>query len=306
MLEAELKTAIALAYAAGQLISDYYKTEFVAEEKLGADNFYEPVTAADRAASRLIVDALTTEFPDDAILSEEETDDVERRLSARRVWIIDPIDGTAGFVKKDGDFSVQIGLAEAGRPILGVVYMPVHKKLDYAVRGEGAFESVDHAEPSRLSVSGISDLSSLTLAMSRNHPSTRMNRVIEHFQFANICRRGSVGLKVSLIASRECDIYIHPSPRTKLWDTCAPQVILEEAGGKLTDLFGGEIRYDRPDLQNWDGIVASDGASHVTAIEHLQPLLAEFGRVPRFATEARTATFSQTLTSKPAHNEKKR
>jgi 3'(2'), 5'-bisphosphate nucleotidase len=284
MLEAELKTAIALAYAAGQLISDYYATEFEAEQKLGADNHYEPVTAADRAASRLIVEALTTEFPDDAILSEEEADDVNTRLAARRVWIIDPIDGTAGFVKKDGDFAVQIGLAEAGRPILGVVYMPVHKKLDFAVRGEGAFESVDHGEATRLHVSDISDLNSLKLAMSRNHPSPRMNRVIEHFQFKNICRRGSVGLKVSLIASRECDIYIHPSPRTKLWDTCAPEIILDEAGGKLTDLFGRDIRYDRPDLQNHDGIVASNAASHASAIAHLKPLLTEFGRTPYFAS----------------------
>jgi 3'(2'), 5'-bisphosphate nucleotidase len=282
MLEHELKTAIALGYAAGKLIYDYYQTDFVAEEKLGADNFSEPVTAADRAASRLIVEALTTEFPDDAILSEEEADDLEVRLAAKRVWIIDPIDGTAGFVKKDGDFGVQIGLAEAGRAILGVVYMPAHKRLNFAVRGGGAFESFDGGEAVRLTVSDTSDLGTLKLAMSRNHPSKRMSRVIEHFGFQNICRRGSVGLKVALIASRECDIYIHPSPRTKLWDTCAPQVILEEAGGTFTDLFGRQIRYDRADLQNWDGIVASNGAAHTAAVAHLKPLLVEFGRTPHF------------------------
>ncbi|HTH51728.1 MAG TPA: 3'(2'),5'-bisphosphate nucleotidase CysQ, partial [Pyrinomonadaceae bacterium] len=260
--------------------------EFVAEEKLGADNFYEPVTAADRAASRLIVEALTTEFPDDAILSEEETDALETRLSARRVWIIDPIDGTAGFVKKDGDFAVQIGLAEAGKPILGVVYMPAHSKLQFAVRGQGAFESKDEGDATRLHVSDKSDLSSLRLAMSRNHPSKRMSRVIEHFDFKDICRRGSVGLKVALIACRDCDIYIHPSPRTKLWDTCAPQMILEEAGGKFTDLFGREIDYSRSDLQNWDGIVACNAAAHAAAIQHLRPLLTEFGRVPHVRSDA--------------------
>jgi 3'(2'), 5'-bisphosphate nucleotidase len=120
--------------------------------------------------------------------------------------------------------------------------------------------------------------------MSRNHPSKRMSRVIEHFQFKNICRRGSVGLKVALIACRECDLYIHPSPRTKLWDTCAPEVILTEAGGKFTDLFGRQIRYDRQDLQNWDGIVASNEASHAAVIQHLKPLLVEFGRVPHFSS----------------------
>lgn len=286
MLEAELKSAIALSYAAGKLISDYYATEFVAEEKLGADNFYEPVTAADRAASRLIVDALTTEFPEDAILSEEEADDLDTRLAARRVWIIDPIDGTAGFVKKDGDFAVQIGLAEAGKPILGVVYMPAHKKLNFAVKGQGAFESIDHGSPQQLHVSDKTDLRSLRLAMSRNHPSARMSRVIQHFGFSDICRRGSVGLKVALIACRECDIYIHPSPRTKLWDTCAPQVILEEAGGTFTDLFGCVIDYSRSDLQNWDGIVASNASSHAATIEHLRPLLTEFGRKPHLALSA--------------------
>jgi len=286
MLESELKTAIALSYAAGKLVSDYYATEFVAEEKLGADNFYEPVTAADRAASRLIVEALTTEFPDDAILSEEEADNLDTRLAAKRVWIIDPIDGTAGFVKKDGDFAVQIGLAEGGKPILGVVYMPAHNTLNFAVRGQGAFASVDHGEATPLRVSDKTDLRSLSLAMSRNHPSARMSRVIEHFGFKNICRRGSVGLKVALIAGQECDIYIHPSPRTKLWDTCAPQVILEEAGGKFTDLFGREIDYSRGELQNWDGIVASNAASHAAAIAHLKPLLTEFGRTPHFASGA--------------------
>src|SRR6476620_9732415 len=284
MLESELKTAIALSYAAGKLVSDYYATEFVAEEKLGADNFYEPVTAADRAASRLIVEALTTEFPEDAILSEEEADNLETRLAAKRVWIIDPIDGTAGFVKKDGDFAVQIGLAEAGKPILGVVYMPAHNKLNFAVHGQGAFESIDHGEPRQLHVSDKTDLRSLRLAMSRNHPSARMSRVIEHFGFSNICRRGSVGLKVALIACRECDIYIHPSPRTKLWDTCAPQVILEEAGGTFTDLFGRKMRYDRADLQNYNGIVATNGTAHESVIEHLKPVLAEFGRVPHAAS----------------------
>ena len=292
MLEAELETAVALSYAAGTLICDYYRTEFETEEKLGADNFYEPVTAADRAASRLIVDALSAEFPSDAILSEEEKDDVETRLAAERVWIIDPIDGTAGFVKKDGDFAVQIGLAIAGEPVLGVVYMPAHGILNYAVRGEGAFESVDKGEPRRLAVSDRDELSILRLAMSRNHPSARMSRVIEHFGFRDITRRGSVGLKVSLIGRSECDIYIHPSPRTKLWDTCAPQVILEEAGGRFTDLFGKRMRYDRPDLQNWDGIVAANSTAHPLAIQHLAPLLVEFGRVPHSSDVPKSRDFS--------------
>ena len=106
-----------------------------------------------------------------------------------------------------------------------------------------------------------------------------MGRIIETFRFAKIVNRGSVGLKVALIADQTCDIYIHPSPRTKLWDSCAPQIILEEAGGRFTDLFGSELVYDSPQLSNLNGLLATNGASHEAAVKKLRPLLAEFGRV---------------------------
>src|SRR5687768_217671 len=100
MLQKELEAAIGLARTASESILDHYSREIFAEQKLGVDEYFEPVTAADRDASRIIVDGLAEAFPDDAVLSEEEADDAEKRLSKERVWIIDPIDGTAGFVKK--------------------------------------------------------------------------------------------------------------------------------------------------------------------------------------------------------------
>ena len=105
-LERELELAKDLARRAGLEILEYYAREIIAEEKLGVDLFYEPVTAADRAASQLIVKGVEAVFPDDAILSEEEKDVFEHREGKQRVWVIDPIDGTAGFIKKDGDFAV--------------------------------------------------------------------------------------------------------------------------------------------------------------------------------------------------------
>lgn len=283
MLSHELETAIDLSLSAGKLILSHYDTDFAAEEKLGADSYSEPVTIADREASQLIVNGLASRFAGDAFLSEEEPDDIDRRLAASRVWIIDPLDGTAGFVKKDGDFSVQVGLSIDGEAVLGVVYQPFHDRLLYAVRGSGAFLRTRDNEPMSLRTSEHASLGDLKLAMSRNHASPRMKRVIEHFGFTEIIRRGSVGLKVGLVAEQVCDIYIHPSPRTKLWDTCAPQIILEEAGGKFTDIFGGEMRYDRADLQNHDGILASNGSVHAAARAHLQTVLKEFGRVPHTA-----------------------
>ena len=92
-------------------------------------------------------------------------------------------------------------------------------------------------------------------------------------------RRGSVGIKVGLIIEQQCDLYIHLSPRTKQWDTCAPEVILTEAGGRMTDVFGGPLLYNTPDVLNRNGLVASNGAAHAEVIARLGPLLEEFGRI---------------------------
>jgi len=278
MYEKELEIAEGLARKAGVVILDFYAKEIVAEQKLSVDNFYEPVTEADRAASRVIVDGLLEAFPDDAVLSEEEKDDPIARLIKKRVWIVDPIDGTAGFVKKDGDFAVHIGLADDGDPILGVVYLPNFDFLYYAVKGQGAFVNKS-GHVNKLQVSTKDQISDLAIAVTRHHWSKKMGRVLTEFQFREMCRRGSVGLKIGLIAETECDIYIHLGGRTKLWDTCAPQIILEEAGGRLTDIFGKKYRYDIEDLQNHNGILATNGISHDEAVRRLKPLLTEFGRV---------------------------
>ncbi|MEO7658152.1 MAG: inositol monophosphatase family protein, partial [Pyrinomonadaceae bacterium] len=197
-----------------------------------------------------------------------------------RVWIIDPIDGTAGFVNHDGDFGVQIGLAINGIAVVGVVYLPFHDILNYAVQDGGSFMISGTGKPKRVRTSDVSELAELRLAVSRNHLSRRMSDVIQHFGITKLTRRGSVGLKVGLIADQSCDVYIHPSPRTKLWDTCAPQIILEEAGGRFTDIFGMEMRYDSADLQNRNGILATNGTVHTSVVDHLRPLLDQFGRTP--------------------------
>jgi len=278
MYKKELEIAIELARTAGTAVLAHYSRDIVAESKIGADNFSEPVTIADREASMLVVEGLQRHFPDDGILSEEEDDDIRHRMARDRVWIIDPIDGTAGFIKKDGDFAVQIGLAVDGIPVLGVVLMPFHDVLYFASSGAGAFAVKGGGTQVAMTVSDQSDIGEMNLAMSRNHASKQMFRIVEELGFRKEVRRGSVGLKIGLIAEQVCDIYIHPSPRTKLWDTCAPQIILEEAGGVLTDLWGRRYSYDVRDVQNWGGIVASNGAAHDEVIRRLHPVLNEMGR----------------------------
>jgi len=277
MFETELEAAISLARAAGQIILEHYALEIIAEEKFGLDNSSEPVTAADRAASRIIVDGLKAKFPDDGILSEEEID-LPDRLARERVWVIDPIDGTWGFIKKDGDFAVQIGLAVDGEPVLGVVFAPLSEMLYFASKKHGAYSILSGGTPVSLSVSDRTNFSEMIIAVSRNHPNQRMKLVNEHFGFLAEVQRGSIGIKVGLIVEKACDLYINLSSRSKFWDTCGPQAILEEAGGALTDLFGERIKYDIGDVQNYNGIVASSEAAHTLIIQKLKPLLNDLGR----------------------------
>jgi 3'(2'), 5'-bisphosphate nucleotidase len=275
-LKHELDVAVELARSAGAAILEQYKGPLDIEQK-NLDDDSEPVTQADRIANELIVTRLQREFPGDGILAEESVD-TSRRLAKPRVWMIDPLDGTNGFIAGNGDFAVQIGLVEHGEPMLAVVYEPLPGVLYRAVRGEGTWIERPQLEPERARVSDARTISNMRLAASRSHRSSRMNKVVQRFGFREEVQRGSVGIKIGLLVEQQCDVYIHLSPRTKQWDTCAPQLILTEAGGRMTDLFGEPLNYNVPDVQNRNGLVASNGASHDQIIETLAPLLSEFGR----------------------------
>lgn len=274
----EMSVAVELAREAGAAILSFYEGPLEIEQKFGADD-REPVTQADKVANEIIVARIQREFPDDGILAEESID-TAHRLDQSRVWMIDPLDGTVGFIEGNGDFAVQIGLSENGRCVLGVVYQPLTGVLYRAITGAGCWIERPDFEPTRARVSAHVDISGMRLAASRSHRSPRMDQVVRTFGLREEVLRGSVGIKVGLIVEQQCDIYIHLSPRTKQWDTCAPEIILHEAGGLITDLFGQPLRYNVADVQNRNGVVASNGVSHGAIIESLRPLLDEFGRRP--------------------------
>lgn len=274
--EHELRVACELARSAGAAILEHYEGPLKIKQKNFADDA-EPVTQADTIANELIVGHLKQEFPGDGILAEESVD-TKRRLEKTRVWMVDPLDGTNGFIDGNGDFAVQIGLTEDGQCVLGVVYQPLPGVLYRAVRGAGTWIERQDFEPMRANVSQTRAISDMRLAASRSHRSPRMNRVVDRFGFKEEVQRGSVGIKIGLLIEQQCDVYIHLSSRTKQWDTCAPEVILTEAGGRVSDLFGDPLNYNVPDVQNRNGLVASNGVSHDQIIETLAPLLDEFGR----------------------------
>src|SRR5262249_10782514 len=133
-MEKELAVAKRLARNAGSILMGYYQRSVTIDWKAPGD----PVTAADREASELIVSGLASEFPKDAILSEEATDNL-KRLDQSNVWMIDPMDGTREFIEHRGEFAVQIGLVVNETPVLGIVYQPTEGKLYHAAQGLGAF-----------------------------------------------------------------------------------------------------------------------------------------------------------------------
>lgn len=267
MYENELKHAIDLVKEAGDILLKYYDQDYEIEYKKGDG----PVTQADKASNEFIVKQLIELYPDDGILSEESKDDLIR-LRKRRVWLVDPMDGTREFIDKVGQFSAMIGLVEDGEPVLGVVYQPTTDTLYSAVKGEGAFIT-QNGDRSPLQVSGIADPSEMRLVVSRSHRSPLLDAIMKSMGIHKDVRSGSVGLKVGLLAEKKCDLYLHPNSKTKEWDTCAPEIILKEAGGEFTDCWGEPLKYNKENVYNDKGFVVSNGQSHALVVEKIEPFL---------------------------------
>jgi 3'(2'), 5'-bisphosphate nucleotidase len=270
-LERELGVATALARTAGQVALSMRAT--VKSWMKPGD---EPVSQADEECSRLIVAGLRSAFPDDAILSEEAADDGSR-MRQPRAWMIDPIDGTRDYLAGREGFAAMIGLCAGGRPILGVVYQPTADAMYAGVVATGSARLEREGQVHTLRVSTTDDLGAIRLVASRSHRTSVIDDVRRVLGISDELNIGSVGLKVGLISAGERDLYVNPSSRTKLWDTCAPEAILLAAGGKLSDLDGGLLAYDSPELAHRRGIVASNGLLHDRVIERMAPLFPRKG-----------------------------
>ena len=257
----ELELANDLSVQAGDILLKHFAEKSPVQWK-GKDS---PVTEADRAASRFIVEAIRRQFPRDGILSEEERDNAER-LSRSRVWIIDPMDGTSEFVAGRTEFAVMIGLAVDGKPLLGSVYHPAAQKLYFAKRGSGAFLETRKTQ-TKLSVSRETNPERATIVASRSHDSSASQQVRKILDVGNVIHVGSVGLKVGLMCEGQAHLYLHMGSGTNQWDTCAPEIILQESGGRMSDVFNLPLQYNTPMTKNVYGIIASNGVLHDLAVE---------------------------------------
>jgi 3'(2'), 5'-bisphosphate nucleotidase len=219
-------------------------------------------------------------FPRDGTLAEESKDDLSR-LQKRRVWIMDPLDGTAEFIAHNGEFVIMIGLAVDAAPVVGVVYQPISDVLFAASKGQGAYVE-EFGERHRLRVSEETDIVKFRLVVSRSHRPPLIDTIIKEMGLQRERSIGSVGLKIGLIARGQAEFYVHPNPLTKQWDTCAPDIIVSEAGGVMTDCWNRPIRYNREDVKNRFGVLASNGPQHQELADSLCEILDEAGLDPDF------------------------
>ena len=270
-LTKELEFVSRLAREAATIVNTFYIGSSEVRYKPGD----EPVTEADRSANQHIVTRLSAAFPEDGILSEESKDDFVR-LKKSRVWIVDPLDGTKEFIARNGEFSIMIGLAIEGRPVLGVIQQPATGLLYAGAVGQGAFLYED-GERIDLAVSDCAVIRDMIMVSSRSHRQQIVDRIRAQLNITRERVSGSVGLKVGLITRHLADLYIHPSPGCKEWDLCAPQAVLEAAGGRITDCWGNPIRYNRRDVRAHNGLIATNGVLHDQVVEVVASICEEFG-----------------------------
>ena len=256
-MEKEKDVAIAAARAAGDIIRQIYATDYSVDYK---SNDNSPVTVADREANQKIQEMLQRACPDYSWLSEETVD------SSDRVWVVDPMDGTQEFIQKIPEFAVSIGLVEDGRPILGVVYNPSLDQLFWAIRGHGAW-----CGEQQLRVPETPRLAEATILSSRSE--TKRGEWKDLAALVHARPMGSIAYKLACIANGEADASFTLVPKNE-WDICAGTLLVEEAGGIVTNLRGKPVIFNQP-ITLLQGLVASNGNLHAQLLELIRPRLTD-------------------------------
>ena len=230
---------IALAQRAGEKIMTVYAQDFSVSDK--AD--HSPLTAADLAAHDVICSGLAELTPDLPVLSEESANiPFDTRAKWDRYWLVDPLDGTKEFIKRNGEFTVNIALIENYRAILGVVLIPARQQCYYATLSSGAFRQDKGQTPQPLRVTQPA-AQPLRVVGSRSHAGQELSDYVSKLGAHTFVPVGSA-LKFCLVAEGSADIYPRLGP-TSEWDTAAAQCIVEAAAGQVITLDGTPLRYNQ-------------------------------------------------------------
>jgi len=243
-----LQTALDIAVAAGREILAVYHDQRQPEVSLKADD--SPLTDADRRAHRLITTRLAEATPAVPILSEESNAiDPQTRLAWSTYWLVDPLDGTREFIKRNGEFTVNIALVENGVPVLGVVHVPVSGVSYFGADELGSFRQEPDGEPIAIACRPLRREGRLNVVASRSHRDARLDDVLAaletYFAGLDVLSMGS-SLKICLVAEGRADLYPRLAP-TSEWDTAAAHAVLAAAGGEVVDTAFKPLRYNQRD-----------------------------------------------------------
>ena len=249
-----LDAVIALSRDAGEKILAVYNTDFDVENKEDRS----PLTAADMASHRTICQGLAELTAQVPVLSEESADiPYETRKQWRRYWLVDPLDGTREFIKRNGEFTVNIALIEDHRPVLGVVYVPVTRFCYFATHGGGAYLQEADA-PVRSIHTRKTHAGRFSVAGSRSHGTEQQTAFFDRLGPDTELMAIGSSLKFCLVAEGKVDIYPRFGP-TSEWDTAAAQCVVEAAGGSVTDLSMQTLRYNaKESILNPNFLVIAD------------------------------------------------
>ncbi len=257
-LRQRLPEVLAIAVAAGNEILHVYHGD--ADAAITYKEGGSPLTEADRRAHELIVQRLGQLTPDIPVLSEESDPSVmQGRLAWGRFWLVDPLDGTKEFIKRNGEFTVNIALIENGEPVLGVVYAPVLDVCYYGARGEGAFVQRGNAQAQPIAVKAHVANEKIKVVASRSHSDARTQALLDKLGDYECISMGS-SLKLCLVAEGAAHFYPRLGP-TMEWDTAAAHAVVSAAGGMVHDHAGSELRYNKSDLHNPEFFVRA-GSDH--------------------------------------------
>lgn len=278
-LEEILEITRSVGWGASYLLRSYYQGKQNRGDLEVQDKKDGPVTAADIAVNHYILERLQNNLKDqDFAYVSEETYKFQsaEQLQDALVWVIDPLDGTRDFIEKTGEYAIHIALVKQGRPILAVVAYPELEKLYYAQQGGGTFVETRDGKVTPIRVSDRNVIEDLTIVASRTHRDQRFNQLLEQLPCKNIKYVGSVGCKVATIIEQQADIYISLSGKSapKDWDMAAPELILTEAGGKFTHFDGTPLMYNQGDVNQWGGLLASNGHCHAELCAQAEKILA--------------------------------
>ena len=272
-----LELARSIGWGASYLLRSYYHGEISDRNLNIQDKKDGPVTAADIAVNRYILDRLQTNLGEEdfGYISEETYNLQSKQLKQSYVWIIDPLDGTRDFIDKTGEYAIHIALVKDCRPILAVVAYPEAEKLYYATLGNGAFVETIDGQITPIKVSDRNLIENLTLVVSRTHRDERLNYLLQTLPCKARQYVGSVGCKIATIVEQKADVYISLSGKSapKDWDMAAPELILTEAGGQFTHFDGTPLKYNQGDVNQWGGLLASNGKCHLELCQESQRIL---------------------------------